>query len=44
MLTGGGTKGHKEMLEPFGLSIKDPKFWQAGLDVIIGYIDQLEKI
>ena len=44
MLTGGGTKGHKEMLEPFGLSIKDPKFWQAGLDVIIGYIDQLEEM
>ncbi|MBP7709535.1 MAG: M3 family oligoendopeptidase [Rickettsiales bacterium] len=44
MLEGGGTKGHKEMLEPFGLSIKDPKFWQAGLNVIIDYINQLEKL
>ncbi len=42
MLELGGTKHHKEMLEPFGLSISDPKFWQAGLDVIIDYIDQLE--
>ena len=44
MLKSGGTKGHKEMLEPFGLSIKNPEFWQAGLDVIINYINQLEKI
>jgi oligoendopeptidase F len=43
MLTSGGTKHHKEMLEPFNLSIRDPEFWQAGLDVIIGYINQLEK-
>lgn len=43
MLESGGTKHHKEMLEPFGLNAKDPKFWQAGLDVIIDYIDQLEK-
>jgi oligoendopeptidase F len=43
MLRAGGTKHHKEMLAPFGLNAKDPKFWQAGLDVIIGYIDQLEK-
>jgi len=43
MLRAGGTKHHKEMLAPFGLNAKDPKFWQAGLDVIISYIDQLEK-
>lgn len=44
MLTLGGSKHHKEMLEPFGLSIRDPQFWQSGLDVIIDYIDQLESI
>ncbi len=43
MLAAGGTKHHKEMLEPFGLDARDPKFWQAGLNVIIGYINQLEK-
>lgn len=42
MLSKGGSQHHKEMLEPFGLSIKDEKFWQAGLDVISGYIDQLD--
>lgn len=42
MLRSGGTKHHKEMLEPFGLSAYDPNFWQAGLNVIIDYINQLE--
>lgn len=42
MLGKGGSQHHKEMLEPFGLSIKDEKFWQSGLDVISDYIDQLE--
>ena len=41
MLAAGGTKHHKDLLAPFGLSISDAKFWQAGLDVISGYIDQL---
>ena len=44
MLELGGVEHHKEMLEPFGLAINNEKFWQAGLDVIIDYIDQLEKI
>lgn len=42
MLKCGGTKHHKEMLQPFNLNACDPKFWQAGLDVIIDYINQLE--
>lgn len=44
MLQSGGTKHHKELLAPFDLSISDPQFWQAGLDVIISYIDQLESM
>ncbi len=44
MLSAGGVKHHKEMLEPFNLSIHDPKFWQSGLDVIINYINQLEEL
>jgi oligoendopeptidase F len=43
MLSLGGVKHHKEMLEPFNLSIDNEEFWQSGLDVIIGYIDELEK-
>ena len=42
MLKSGGTKHHKEMLEPFGLDARKPEFWQAGLDVIKNYIGQIE--
>lgn len=44
MLKLGGTQHHSQMLEPFNLSIKDAKFWQSGLDVIISYINQLESL
>jgi oligoendopeptidase F len=42
MLRAGGTKRHKELLAPFGLDASDPKFWQRGLGVVAGLIDQLE--
>ncbi len=44
MLKSGGTHHHKEMLAPFGISINSAEFWQSGLDVIISYIDELEKL
>ena len=43
MLRAGGTKRHKELLAPFGLDASDPAFWQKGLDVIAGFIDELER-
>jgi oligoendopeptidase F len=43
MLRAGGTKRHKELLAPFGLDAADPAFWQKGLDVIGGFIDELER-
>ena len=43
MLRAGGTKRHKELLAPFGLDASDPAFWTKGLDVISGFIDELEK-
>lgn len=43
MLAAGGTKRHKELLAPFGLDASDPAFWNKGLDVISGFIDELEK-
>ncbi len=43
MLRAGGTKRHKELLAPFGLDAADPAFWQKGLDVIAGFIDELER-
>jgi oligoendopeptidase F len=42
MLSAGGTKHYSELLEPFGLDAKDPKFWDGGLSVISGMIDELE--
>ena len=42
MLAAGGTKRHQELLAPFGLDASDPAFWNKGLDVISGFIDELE--
>jgi oligoendopeptidase F len=43
MLRAGGTKRHEELLAPFGLNAADPAFWAKGLDVIAGFIDELER-
>ena len=42
MLRAGGTLVHRDLLAPFGLDASDPAFWRRGLDVIAGFIDQLE--
>jgi oligoendopeptidase F len=42
MLAAGGTKHHSELLAPFGLDARDPKFWDGGLNVIAHLIDELE--
>jgi oligoendopeptidase F len=42
MLSAGGTLRHKELLAPFGLDAGDPAFWQKGLGIISGFIDELE--
>ncbi len=42
MLKAGGSKHHKELLAPFGLDAGDPKFWDKGLSMISGMIDELE--
>ena len=44
MLRAGGTKRHKELLAPFGLDATDPAFWDKGLAVIAGLIDELDAI
>ena len=44
MLKAGGTKHHSELLKPFGLDASDPAFWQIGLGVISGLIDELEAL
>ena len=44
MLRAGGTLRHKELLAPFGLDASEPAFWTRGLDVISGFIDELERM
>lgn len=43
-LSAGGTKHHSELLAPFNLDASKKEFWQAGVDVIINRIDQLEQV
>jgi oligoendopeptidase F len=43
LLAAGGTLRHRELLAPFGLDASRPEFWLKGLDVIAGFIDELEK-
>ena len=42
MLRAGGSKHHSDLLAPFGLDASDPKFWDKGLSMIEGMIDELE--
>jgi oligoendopeptidase F len=44
MLSAGGTKHHSELLKPFGLDARDPKFWEGGLGVVAKLIDELEML
>jgi oligoendopeptidase F len=44
MLAAGGTKHHAELLAPFGLDARDPKFWDGGLSVVARLIDELEAL
>jgi oligoendopeptidase F len=44
MLAAGGTLRHRELLAPFGLDATDPAFWRRGLDVLTGFIDELEQV
>ena len=42
LLKAGGSKHHSELLAPFGLDARDPKFWSLGLSMIERLIDELE--
>ncbi|CAM3284138.1 oligoendopeptidase F [Paracoccus aminovorans] len=44
MLSAGGSQHHKELLAPFGLDASDPAFWDKGLSMIEGFIDELEAL
>ena len=44
MLEAGGSKHHSELLAPFGLDASERAFWDKGLKVIEGMIDELEQL
>jgi oligoendopeptidase F len=44
MLSAGGTLRHHELLRPFGLDAREPVFWDKGLSVLRGFIDELEAL
>lgn len=44
LLKAGGSKHHSELLGAFGLDAADPAFWQKGLSMISGMIDELEEL
>lgn len=44
MLEAGGSKHHSELLKPFGLDASQRSFWEKGLQVIEGMIDDLEHL
>jgi oligoendopeptidase F len=44
MLEAGGSKHHSELLRPFGLDATQRAFWQKGLEVLEGMIDELENM
>jgi oligoendopeptidase F len=44
LLAAGGSKPYGELLSPFGLDAKDPKFWNIGLSLIERMIGELEAL
>ncbi|MDR1693998.1 MAG: M3 family oligoendopeptidase [Lactobacillaceae bacterium] len=44
LLSETGVKKYDVLLKPFGLDAKDKDFWNKGLSVISGYIDELERL
>jgi len=44
LLQAGGSKPYSELLRPFGLDASDPSFWDKGLSMIEGLIDELEAL
>jgi oligoendopeptidase F len=42
LLAAGGSQSPAELLEPFGISLADPGFWQGGLDIIADMVADVE--
>ena len=44
MLSSGGTKTHNDLLKPFNLSAYDSSFWEKGITMITGLMDELDDL
>ena len=44
LLTAGGSKTPVELFAAMDLDLADPSFWQGGLDVVRGYMQELEQL
>ena len=44
MLSKTAVTEYDELLKPFGLNPSDASFWNKGLSLISGYIDELERL
>jgi len=44
LLSSGGSKHHSDLLAPFNLDASDPAFWNTGISLISGMIDELEEM
>ncbi|MEE2829565.1 MAG: M3 family metallopeptidase, partial [Myxococcota bacterium] len=44
LLSAGGAKAPVDLFAAIGLDLSDPAFWQGGLDVVAGYMDELDEL
>lgn len=44
LLSAGGSKTPAEFLKPFGINLKDPKFWEQGLAYVDELVDEAMKL
>ena len=44
LLLKGGSQTPQELMASVGIDIKDPAFWQGGLDVLGGMVAEFEKL
>jgi oligoendopeptidase F len=44
LLSSGGSKHHSDLLAPFNLDATNPEFWNTGISLISGMIDELEEM
>lgn len=44
LLGAGGSRPPADLFADLGLDLADPAFWQRGVDVLVGYLDELEEL